>query len=77
VEWISAAEGDKYARVLNEMQATLDAIPKEQLLEEIEQLRPEMERRARRMRQVPVVEEAIEYSERLKTAMLAVAEFAG
>jgi heterodisulfide reductase subunit A len=77
VEWISAAEGDKYARVLNEMQATLDAIPEEQLLEEIEQLRPEMERRARRMRQVPVVEEAIEYSERLKAAMLAIAEVAG
>lgn len=69
VEWISAAEGDKYARVLNEMQATLDSIPKEQLLEEIEQLRPDMEKRARRMREVPQVEEALEYADRLKAAM--------
>src|SRR5512139_1729251 len=41
IEWISAAQGDKYARVLNEMQAVLDAIPKAKLLEEIEILRPE------------------------------------
>ncbi|MFH1927145.1 MAG: hydrogenase iron-sulfur subunit, partial [Chloroflexota bacterium] len=44
IEWISAAEGDKYARVLNEMQESLDSIPKETLLEEIERLRPEMEK---------------------------------
>jgi len=69
IEWISAAEGDKYARVLNEMQATLDSIPKEQLLEEIERLRPTMEKRARRMREAPQVEEAMEYSDRLKAAI--------
>ena len=70
VEWISAAEGDKYARVLNEMQATLDSIPKEQLMEEIERLRPQMEKRARRMREAPQVEEALEFADRLKAAMI-------
>jgi len=70
IAWISAAEGDKYARVINEMQETLDSIPKEQLLEEIEQLRPQMEKRARRMREVPQVEEALEYADRLTAAML-------
>jgi len=69
VEWISAAEGDKYARVINEMQATLDSIPKEKLLEEIERLRPQMEKRARRMRETPQVEKALEYSRELETAM--------
>ncbi len=69
IEWISAAEGDKYARVLNEMQATLDAIPKEQLLEEIERLRPQMEKRARRMREAPQVEESLAYADRLTVAM--------
>jgi len=68
VEWISAAQGDKYARVLNEMQVTLDSIPKKQLLEEIEDLRPQMEKRARRMRQVPQVEEALAYADSLKVA---------
>jgi heterodisulfide reductase subunit A len=70
IAWISAAEGDKYAQTINEMQETLDSIPKEQLLEEIEQLRPQMEKRARRMREVPQVEEALEYADRLTAAML-------
>jgi len=69
IEWISAAEGDKYARVLNEMQATLDSIPQEQLLGEIERLRPQMEKRARRMRDAPQVEDALEYADRLMAAM--------
>jgi heterodisulfide reductase subunit A2 len=56
VEWISAAEGDKYARVLNEMQATLDAIPEPDLLTEIERTRPEVTKRLRTIlmnKQVP------------------------
>jgi heterodisulfide reductase subunit A len=69
VEWISAAEGKKYARVINEMQETLDSIPKEKLLEEIERLRPEMEKQVRRMREVPRVEEALEYAHQLEVAM--------
>ncbi|MBE9472189.1 MAG: hydrogenase iron-sulfur subunit, partial [Chloroflexi bacterium] len=69
IEWISAAEGDKYAQVINEMQATLNTIPKEQLLEEIERLRPTMAKRARRMREAPQVEEALAYADKLKAAM--------
>jgi len=69
IEWISAAQGDKYAQVLNEMQETLDAIPKETLLEEIERLRPQMEKRARRMKEAPLVKEALEYADQMKAAM--------
>lgn len=71
IAWISAAEGDKYARVLNEMQATLDSIPKEELLAEIEELRPQMEKRARRMREAPLVGEAIEYARQIRKATVA------
>jgi heterodisulfide reductase subunit A len=77
VEWISAAEGDKYARVINEMQAALDALPREQLMAEIERLRPDMERRARRMREVPQVEEALAFADRLKAAMMVTETSAG
>jgi len=68
IEWISASEGKKYARVINEMQETLDSIPKEELLEEIERLRPQMEERVRRMREAPQVEEALAYADSLKAA---------
>jgi heterodisulfide reductase subunit A len=70
IEWISAAEGDKYAQVVNEMQELLDSIPKEELLKEIEELRPKMEKRARRMREAPQVEEALEFADRLTMVML-------
>jgi heterodisulfide reductase subunit A len=69
IEWISAAEGDKYARVVNEMQEVLDSIPPEKLKEEIESMRPEVERRARRMREVPEVDEALNYSIALEAAI--------
>jgi heterodisulfide reductase subunit A len=69
IEWISAAEGDKYARVLNEMQATLDSIPKEELLEEIEELRPQMEKRVRRMREAPEIDEALAFAGRMAEAI--------
>ena len=69
VEWISAAEGDKYARVINEMQKTIDSIPPEKLLEEINTLRPQMEQRARRMREAPKVDEAIEFSKKMETSL--------
>jgi heterodisulfide reductase subunit A len=71
IEWISAAEGDSYARVLNEMQELLDSIPREKLLEEIEGMKPEMEKRARRMKEPPQVEEALEFADRLVEAMKA------
>lgn len=63
VEWISAAEGDKYARVLNEMQATLDAIPPEDLHAEIERMRPEMAKRLSRLPNIPGVQRAMEHTE--------------
>jgi heterodisulfide reductase subunit A len=70
IEWISAAQGDKYARVLNEMQAVLDGIPKAKLLEEIETLRPELSKHREKISRIPQVEQALDYSERLKAAML-------
>jgi heterodisulfide reductase subunit A len=69
IEWISAAEGDKYARVINEMQGVLDKIPEDKLAEEIEKLRPDMERRSRRMYEIPRVEEAMTFSVRLAKAV--------
>jgi len=69
IEWISAAQGDKYADTLNEMQELLDSLPEEQLREEIERMRPEVTKRARRMREAPGVEEALEYSRVLEAAM--------
>jgi heterodisulfide reductase subunit A len=69
IEWISAAQGDKYARVLNEMQAVLDAIPKAKLLEEIERLRPELSKHREKISRIPQVEQALDYSERMKAAM--------
>jgi heterodisulfide reductase subunit A len=76
VEWISAAEGDKYARVVNEMQKTIDNIPPEQMKEEIEKLRPQMEQRARRMREVPQVEEAMEFGRKYDIALAEMRESA-
>jgi len=63
IEWISAAEGDKYAGTLNEMQALLDGIPREKLMAEINEQRPIMEQRSHRLREVPRVEEASKYSD--------------
>ena len=69
VEWISAAEGDKYARVINEMQKVIDVLGKDKLGEEINALKPEMEKRARRMYEAPGVNEASEYSDAMTLAM--------
>jgi hypothetical protein len=70
IEWISAAEGDKYSRVINELQKTIDELGPEKLHEENERLRPEMEKRARRMFEVPNVEEACEYTDDMKQIMI-------
>jgi len=69
VEWISAAEGEKYARVVNEMQKVIYDLGKEKLMKEIETLRPEMEKRARRMYDVPDVISASDYSDTMVLAM--------
>ncbi len=69
VEWISAAEGDKYARIINEMQKTIDSMPREQLLKEIETLRPQMEQRSRRMHDTPQINDAEIYSDKLSAIL--------
>jgi hypothetical protein len=69
VEWISAAEGDKYARVLNEMQAVLDNIPKDELKTEIEKLKPEMSKRLKSFPSVPGVQDAMTYTDMLVEAI--------
>ena len=53
------------------MQKTLDAIPRETLMKEIKEMRPTMAKRARRMREVPLVDEALEYSKELEAAVVA------
>jgi len=65
VEWISASEGDKYSRVINEMQKTMDSLGKDKLKTEIDALKPEMEKRARRMYDAPGVTEASNFSDQL------------
>ena len=70
VEWISAAEGDKYAATVNQMQQVLDAIPKESLHEEIERLRPTMEQKARRMRLAPNMDQVVDYSQKLELVLM-------
>jgi coenzyme F420-reducing hydrogenase delta subunit len=69
IAWISAAEGDKYARVLNEMQTVLDNMSAEELNKEIEKLRPEMEKRLKKFPGVPGVAEAMDYSDLLSEAI--------
>jgi heterodisulfide reductase subunit A2 len=69
VEWISAAEGDKYARVLNEMQMVLDNLSADELKTEINKLKPDMEKRLKSFPNVPGVPEAMAYSESLAKAI--------
>jgi heterodisulfide reductase subunit A len=60
VEWISAAEGAKYARVIKEMDKTLKSFDPEKLKEENEAVRPDLERRLRRLPEIPEVSKALE-----------------
>ena len=76
VEWIRAAEGDKYARIINEMQKVISSLPHEQLLKEIETLKPQMEQRSRRMYDTPQINDAVAYSDQLN-AILTHKEVAG
>jgi heterodisulfide reductase subunit A len=69
IEWISAAEGDKYSRVINEMQQTINDIGLQQILAENASMRPELEKRSRRMYEVPMVPEASTYSDKMAIAM--------
>ncbi|TEU14046.1 MAG: hydrogenase iron-sulfur subunit, partial [Anaerolineales bacterium] len=60
VEWISAAEGEKYARVITEMDAKLATFDKEELRAENERARPAITRRLRRWKTVPQMAELLE-----------------
>ena len=60
VEWISAAEGAKYQRVITEMDSTLKSIDLQALKEENERVRPELEKRLRRMPEIPDVARVLE-----------------
>lgn len=70
VEWISAAEGDKYARVLNEMQSVLDEMGHEKLSEEIKRMRPEVEKRLKKFPNVPGVKDAMAFSDIMQVAII-------
>ncbi|MCK4471831.1 MAG: hydrogenase iron-sulfur subunit, partial [Anaerolineae bacterium] len=59
VEWISAAEGAKYAQVIKEADETLHALGAERIREENERARPKLERLLRRWPEVPGVAEAL------------------
>ena len=60
VEWISAAEGAKYQRVITEMDATLKSLDPQALKEENERVRPALEKRLRRMPEIPDVARVLE-----------------
>ncbi len=60
VEWISAAEGAKYAQVIKEMDETLKSFDPEKLKEENETVRSDLERRLRRLPEIPEVSQALE-----------------
>ncbi len=64
VEWISAAEGAKYAQVIREMDETLRALGPEKIHEENEKVRPELERRLKHLSQIPHVAEVLESEEK-------------
>jgi len=59
VEWISAAEGAKYARVIKEVDETLRALGVERIKEENERARPQLEKRLRHWPEVPGVAEVL------------------
>ncbi|HHX64576.1 MAG TPA: hydrogenase iron-sulfur subunit [Chloroflexi bacterium] len=59
VEWISAAEGDKYARVITEMSEKLRSLDKGALRTETEAARPEIDKRLSRWRRSPAMADLI------------------
>ena len=59
VEWISAAEGQKYAQVITEMDETLHALGTERIRAENEKARPKIEKRLKRWVEVPGVAEVL------------------
>ena len=59
IEWISAAEGEKYARVITEMSEKLASFDKDELRAENEKARPALVKRLRRWKTVPGMAELL------------------
>ena len=59
LEWISAAEGEKYARVITEMDEKLAGFDKDDLRAQNAKARPNIERRLRRWKLVPFMNELL------------------
>lgn len=59
VEWISAAEGAKYAQVITEMDETLRALGVVKIQSENDQARPKIEKILRKWSEVPEVAEVL------------------
>ncbi len=68
VEWISAAEGEKYARVITDMHEKLASLDKEELQAENERARPQIIKRLRRWKEVPHMAELLEEEEEVVLA---------
>jgi heterodisulfide reductase subunit A len=63
VEWISAAEGEKYARVITEMSEKLAGFDKAALREETKKAAPGIAKRLRRWKAIPQMAELMEEEE--------------
>jgi len=59
VEWISASEGARYAQVIREMDETLHSLGAHRIRAENEKARPQLERRLRRLPEIPGVAEVL------------------
>jgi heterodisulfide reductase subunit A len=71
VEWISAAEGEKYARVITEMSAKLASLDKEALRHETANAAPDIAKRLSRWKGIPQMAELMAEEERLQEEVLA------
>jgi heterodisulfide reductase subunit A2 len=60
IEWISAAEGEKYARVITEMSAKLHTMDKAEVVAENETARPQLNKRLERWKRIPGIAEFLE-----------------
>ena len=66
VEWVSAAEGDKYARVITEMDRKLASFDKAELRAQTQKARPEIAKRLNRWKAVPQMAELMKEEEGVK-----------
>ena len=69
VEWISAAEGEKYARVITEMSEKLAGFDKAALREETKEAAPGIAKRLRRWKAIPQMAELMEEEERIEEVL--------